>query len=195
MAPNKWMFKWIAAALIAACSLPAAAASDSYKIDPDHTYPSLEFSHMGMSVWRGKFDKSSGRITLDRAAKTGTVDVAIDPASIDFGLKAMHDKAVSDDFFNVAKFPTASYKGTLIFDGDTPKAVDGKITFMGVTKPVKLAINSFKCMEHPMLKKEFCGADAEGEMNWSEYGMKMSEYGKGDMGKVHLRIQVEGLKE
>jgi polyisoprenoid-binding protein YceI len=173
----------------------ALAGAEKYTVDPTHTYPSIEFSHMGISVWRGKFNKTSGSITVDRAAKTGTADIVIDTASIDFGLDAMNEKARSDDFFDVAKYPTATYKGTLKFVGDKPKSVDGHITIMGVTRPVTLAINLFNCIPHPMLKKELCGADAEGEVNWSEYGMKMSKWGQGDAGKVRLRIQVEALKQ
>jgi len=185
--------KLLIAALAFAGSVNAAGVK--YAIDPTHTYPSLEFSHMGISVWRGKFDKTSGSIIIDREAKTGSVDVAIDPASINFGLQAMDDKARSDDFFNVEKFPTATYKGKLQFNGDKPSAVDGEITIMGVKKPVRLTINSFNCIAHPVLKKEICGADAEADLNWSEFGMKMSKYGEGDAGKVHLRIQVEGIKQ
>src|SRR5262249_14953309 len=140
-------------------------------------------------------NKTSGKIVLDRAGKTGTVDVTIDVASINFGLAAMDDKARSDDFFDVAKYPTATYKGTIKFEGDKPAGVEGTITLMGVKKPVNLKVNLFNCMPHPMLKREFCGADAEGEVNWGEYGMKMSQYGKGDAGKVRLRIQVEALKD
>ena len=180
---------------MAGSAFPALAASDNYTIDPMHTYPSLEFSHMGLSVWRGKFNKTSGKVTLDRVAKTGTVEVAIDIASINFGLAAMDEKARSDDFFDVAKFPTASYRGKVSFAGDKPKSVDGQITIRGVTRPAMLSINLFNCMPHSMLKKEVCGADAEGELNWSEYGMKMSQYGQGDAGKVHLRIQVEAIKD
>jgi polyisoprenoid-binding protein YceI len=187
--------KLAAVLLLSGAATFADAAGVKYEIDPTHTFPSLEFSHMGISIWRGKFDKTSGTIILDRAAKTGTVDVTIDPASINFGLAAMDEKARSDDFFNVKKFPTATYKGTIQFDGDKPRAVDGKITIMGVEKPVKLTINSFNCIAHPVLKKDICGADAEGDLNWSEFGMKMSQYGQGDAGKVHLRIQVEGLKQ
>ena len=182
-------------AVIAGAALPAMAASDNYTIDPAHTYPSLEFSHMGLSVWRGKFNKTSGKISIDRAARTGTVEVAIDPASINFGLAAMDEKARSDDFFDVAKFPAASYRGKIRFEGDKPGSVDGEVTIRSVARPVKLTITLFNCMPHPMLKKEVCGADAEGELNWSEYGMKMSQYGKGDAGKVHLRIQVEAIKD
>ena len=187
--------RFVAAILLSGAALPALSAPESFTIDPTHTYPSLEFSHMDMSVWRGKFNKSSGKIMLDRTGKTGTVDVTIDVGSIKFGLAAMDEKARSDDFFNVEKYPTATYKGTIKFTADKPKSVEGTITLMGVTKPVNLSINIFNCMPHPMLKREFCGADAEGEMNWGEYGMKLSQYGQGDAGKVHLRIQVEALKD
>ena len=95
----------------------------------------------------------------------------------------------------VAVAKLAIYKGTIQFAGDKPKTVEGQITIRGVARPATLSINLFNCMPHPMLKKEVCGADAEGELNWSEYGMKMSQYGQGDAGKVHLRIQVEAIKD
>jgi polyisoprenoid-binding protein YceI len=187
--------KCLLAAAIAGAAFPAIAAPDNYTIDPTHTYPNIEFSHMGISVWRGKFNKTSGKISLDRTAKSGTVEVTIDISSINFGLAAMDEKARSDDFFDIARFPTATYKGKLQFAGDKPKSVDGQITIRGITHPATLSINLFNCMPHPMLKKEVCGADAEGELNWSEYGMKMSQYGQGDAGKVRLRIQVEAIKD
>ena len=187
--------EWMLGTLVASAAFRAAAAPESYTVDPQHTYPSIEFSHMSMSIWRGKFNKSSGRIALDRAAGTGKADIVIDTTSINFGLAAMDDKARSDDFFNAEKFPTATYKGALRFTGDKPTAVDGQVTIMGVTRPLSLDIKLFNCLPHPMLKREVCGADAEGELNWSEYGMKMSQYGQGDAGKVRLRIQVEAIKD
>jgi polyisoprenoid-binding protein YceI len=171
------------------------AASGKYTIDPTHTFPSIEFSHMNISVWRGKFDRTAGTVVIDSAARTGTVDIVVDAASINFGLKEMDEKARSEDFFDVAKYPKAIYKGTLKFNGEVPTAVEGSITLLGVTKPLKLTVNSFNCIEHPMLKKEVCGADVEGEVNWSEYGMKWSKYGEGEAGKTKLRIQVEGIKQ
>jgi len=187
--------KCFLAAVIAAAAIPAVAAPENYTIDPTHTYPNIEFYHMGISVWRGKFNKTSGKAVLDRVAKSGAVEVTIDISSINFGLAAMDEKARSDDFFNTGKFPIATYKGNLKFAGDRPSAVEGQITIMGVTRPVTLSINLFKCMPHPMLKREVCGADAEGELNWSEYGMKLSQYGQGEAGRVHLRIQVEVIKD
>jgi polyisoprenoid-binding protein YceI len=178
------------AAAIAGISFCALGA-DIYSVDTDHTYPSLEFSHMGISTWRGKFTKTSGKITLDRAAKTGTADIRVDVTSIDFGHSIMKRFALSEDWLNPEKFPTMTYKGAIVFKGDTPDAVDGQLTLLGVTRPLRLKINSFKCIEHPMFKREVCGADAEGEMNRLEWGMK--EYPEG--AKIHLRIQVEANKE
>ncbi|MBI3561332.1 MAG: polyisoprenoid-binding protein [Gammaproteobacteria bacterium] len=174
-------------------ALPALAIADHYTIDPEHTYPSLEFSHMGLSIWRGKFDKTTGKIVLDRAAKTGSVEIHIDTASIDFGHQKMKEHAISADWLNVAKFPTMVYQGAIKFNGDVPSAVDGQLTLRGVTKPVNLKINSFKCMPHPLFKKEVCGADAEGDLNRADFGMTL--YSEGEAGKIHLRIQVEALKD
>lgn len=183
------------AAVLAGLAGPTFAASGKYTIDPTHTFPSLEFSHMNLSIWRGKFDRTSGTVVIDSAKHTGAVDIVVDAASINFGLKEMDEKARSEDFFDVAKYPKATYKGVLKFAGDVPVSVEGEITLLAVTKPLKLTINSFNCIEHPVLKKEVCGADVEGDLNWSEYGMKWSKYGEGDAGKVKLRIQVEGIKQ
>lgn len=181
------------AALVTMLSLPALATADNYTIDADHTFPSLEFSHMGLSVWRGKFNKTTGKVTFDRAAKAGDVDIKVDVASIDFGHNKMNEHALNGDWLNAAKYPTMTYKGAIKFHGDTPASVDGQLNLRGVTKPVKLTINSFKCMPHPMLKKEVCGADVEGDLNRADFGM--AQYTDNGMGKIHLRIQVEALKD
>jgi len=172
---------------------PAAFAQpQTYNIEPNHTYPSFETDHMGISVWRGKFDKSSGTVTLDRAAKTGSLDITIDTKSIDFGHAKMNEHAKSADFFNVEKFPTATYKASNFkFDGEKPVAVMGELTLLGVTKPVTLTINKFKCIMHPMLKREVCGADATAEFKRTDFGL--STYSPPFQPEVTLRIQVEAV--
>lgn len=169
------------------------AAADQYVIETHHTYPSLEMSHMGISVWRGKFNRSSGKVTLDRKARTGTVDIQVDAASIDFGHDEMNKYAVADEWLNVKRYPAMNYKGTLKFEGDTPSAVDGQLTLRGVTRAVKLKINSFTCIDHPFYKKEVCGADAEGQLDRADFGM--TQYTDNGAGKILLRIQVEAIKE
>lgn len=189
------MLKTLLASLLTLAALPALAEPVKYRIDPDHTYPSIEFSHLGISIWRGKFNETRGQVVLDRAARTGTVEVIVDTASIDFGLEAMNEMARSDKFFDAGRHPTATYTGTVKFVGDKPAAVEGHVTIMGVTRPVDLTINIFNCIPHPLLKREWCGADAEGELNWSQYGMEMSKWGQGEAGRVRLRIQVEALRQ
>ena len=182
--------KHIAAALAAASAVSAFATT--YTIEPNHTYPSFEADHMGISVWRGKFTKTSGTINLDRAAKTGNADITIDANSLDFGHAKMSEHAKSKDMFNVEQFPTITYKGKAIkFEGDTPVAVEGDLTMLGVTKPVTLKINKFKCIQHPMLKREVCGADASAEFKRTDFGLN---YGTPMFApEVKLAIQVEAL--
>jgi len=179
------------ATLLAASATSAIAAT--YNIDPTHTYPSFEADHMGLSVWRGKFDKTSGTVDLDRAAKTGALEVKIDAASIDFGLEAMNKHARDEAMFNVAKFPTITYTSkSFKFEGDQLVAVDGELTMLGVTKPVALKVNKFKCIMHPRYKKEVCGADATAEFKRSDFGLN---YGLPNFSpEVKLAIQIEAIK-
>jgi polyisoprenoid-binding protein YceI len=171
----------------------AAAAPVKYKIDPSHTYPSFEADHKGgLSTWRGKFNKTSGSVVLDREARTGTVDVAIETDSIDFGLDAMNTHARSAAIFDTAQFPLAVYKGNIVFNGDTPAAIDGSLTLHGVTRPVKLTLNAFLCKPDALTKVEVCGADAIGGFDRADFGIT---FGKGFKTDTVLRIQVEAQRE
>lgn len=184
-------FAGLLAGLLLAGSGNATAVT--YTLDPDHTFPSLEFSHMGLSVWRGKFNRTSGTFEYDAAARKGTVNVVVDTNSIDFGLDSMHEYAVKPDWLDVAGHPTMTYTGDLVFQGAKAVAVDGKLTLRGVTRPLRLSINSFSCILHPFFKKDVCGADAEGELNRADFGM--TQFAEGEAGKVRLRIQVEAIRK
>lgn len=173
----------------------AVAAPATYNIDPQHTYPAFEADHMGgLSIWRGKVETTSGKVVLDRAAKTGTVDVTMDMKSINFGMAKMNEHALSPDIFDTAKFPTATFTGKLAgFNGENPTEVQGNLTLHGVTKPVTLKLNSFMCKPNPMSKKETCGADASATINREDFGVS---YGKalGFKMDVKLLISVEAIK-
>lgn len=184
--------KHLVVALLAAGATSAFAA-DTYNIDPSHTYPSFEADHMGLSVWRGKFNKTEGTVTLDRAAKTGELKISIDAASIDFGFDKMNSHAKGADMFNVEKFPNVTYKSTgFKFDGGKLVAVDGELTMLGVTKPVQLTVNKFKCIMHPRLKREACGADATAEFKRTDFGLNYATPAFAP--EVKLAIQVEAIK-
>ncbi|MDE1923814.1 MAG: polyisoprenoid-binding protein [Gammaproteobacteria bacterium] len=185
------LFVFMTAAALTAAS--ALAAPVTYVLDPSHTYPSFAADHMGgLSVWRGKFTKSSGTVVLDRQAKRGTINVTVDVGSIDFGMEKLNEHARSAEMFDVAKYPTATYVGKFTrFKGDSPTQAKGIFTLHGVSKPLTLNIDSFMCKFVPMFKKEVCGADATAEFNRSDFGVS---YGAayGFKQGVKLQIQVEG---
>ncbi len=183
-----------AVAAVSSFGAGAAIAADTYKIDPNHTYPSFEADHMGISVWRGKFNKTEGTVTLDRAAKTGMIDITVDTTSVDFGHEKMNEHAKKEDIFNVAKFPTATFKSkTIKFTGDVPTSAEGDFTLHGVTRPLTMTINKFKCIDHPMLKREVCGADVTAQFKRSDYGVNfgLPRFSP----EVKLLIQVEAVKQ
>jgi polyisoprenoid-binding protein YceI len=172
----------------------ASAEPVTYNIDPQHTFPSFEADHMGgLSVWRGKFNTTAGSVKLDRAAKTGEINVTVDVASINFGMAKLDEEARGAMMFDVAKFPTATYKGKVSkWNGDAPAEVEGTLTLHGVTKPVKLTLNSFLCKANPMTKKETCGADAVAMINRGDFGVN---YGAnfGFKMDVKLLITIEAV--
>ena len=179
------------ATLLAASATSAIAAT--YNIDPTHTYPSFEADHMGLSVWRGKFDKTSGTVTMDRAAKTGALDVTIDAGSIDFGFDKMNTHAKGADMFNVEKFPAVSYESKAFkFDGDKLVGVEGELTLLGVTKPVALKVDKFNCIMHPRYKREVCGANATAEFKRTDFGLNYATPAFAP--EVKLAIQIEAIK-
>ena len=173
----------------------ALAAPATFKIDPNHTYPSFEADHLGgLSLWRGKFRSSSGTVTLDTEGHSGDVDVTVDTSSIDFGLQKLEEEAKGTGMFDVGKYPTATYRGKLVnFKNDAPTEVDGEFTLHGVTKPLKLEIRSFKCQPNPMSKKLTCGADATATFDRSDYGIDIGKPFGFNMA-VKLAIQVEAVK-
>jgi len=189
------MFKRNAIALLLAACLPFAAhAADSYTIDPAHTFPHFSISHLGFSTMQGRFDKSSGKITLDRTAKNGSVDIAIEAASVSTGFAKRDEHLKSPDFFNAAEFPSITYKSSAVkFKGDAPATVEGSLTLLGVTKPVTLTIDAFKCGANPMNKKEECGAAASAQFKRSDFGMKFGLPGVGD--DIKLVFEVEAYKD
>lgn len=178
--------------LVLCAASAAVAAPTRYEVDSKHTYPSFEADHFGgISVWRGKFLKTRGTITLDREAQSGSVDITVDLASVSTGEPDLDTHLKSDEFFDVAKYPSATYKGKITrFKDGAPAEVQGDLTLHGVTRPVTLTIRSFKCMPHPMKKVEFCGADAAATFNRDDFGVAWGKSFGFDMG-IKLAIQVE----
>jgi polyisoprenoid-binding protein YceI len=180
--------------LTATLSATALAAPETYVIDGSHSFPRFEYSHFGYSNQVSRFDKTTGQIVLDRAAKTGSIDVVIDTTSVNTGFPLFNEHLQAEDFFDTRKYPTITYKSNkLNFAGDKLASVDGTLTIKGIAKPVRLEITSFHCMPHPMLKKDACGANAITKIKRSEFNNgKYAPY-VGD--EVTLTIAVEAVKQ
>jgi len=193
--------KTLAALMLTAVPLCAAAAPESYTLDPLHTFPNFMVEHLGLSMIYGRFDKSSGRFTVDRAAKTGSLEVAVQTASVTTGdsdkgsrPRSRDEHLRSADFFNAAEFPQMTYKSTQVtFNGETPASVEGNLTLLGVTRPLTLIVERFKCNPAQANRKERCGGSATGKLKRSEFGMKTGIPSVGD--EITLLLGFEGDKD
>jgi polyisoprenoid-binding protein YceI len=187
------MNRLVLASIAALAAASAFAAPVTYVLDAHHTYPSFEADHMGgLSIWRGKFTDTTGKVVYDKEAKSGSIDITVNMNSIDFGMAKMDEHAKSPEIFDAAKYPTAIYTGKFTkFNGAAPTEAQGTLTMHGMTKPVTLTINSFMCKPNPMTKKEVCGADASASFNRSDFGVSYGDAYGFKMG-VKLQIQVEG---
>ena len=181
-------------ALTASLGIPAFAAPETYVIDGAHSFPSFSYTHLGFSTQQSKFDKTAGKIILDRAAKTGSLDVSIDAKSVNTGSEVFNGHIKGEDYFNVEKFPVITFKSSNFkFDGDKVAAITGDLTIKGVTKPVTLAVASLNCAPHPFTKKEMCGANASTKIKRSEFNAGKNAPAVSD--EVTLNIVVEAIKE
>ncbi|XZG69443.1 YceI family protein [Chitinibacteraceae bacterium HSL-7] len=182
--------KKLLASALALTAAAAFAAPQTYSIDSTHTFPHFAVNHLGFSLQHGVFEKTSGTIVLDAAKKSGSIDIVIDTTSLNTNLAKRDEHLKGEEFFNVEKFPTATFKSQkLKFDGEQLVGAEGELTLLGVTKPVTLAVSDFKCGTHPMAKKPWCGANASATIKRSDYGMTTFVPAVGD--EVKLTIQVE----
>ena len=183
----------LAAALAVTFALPAAA-QETYTVDARHTFPVFEVSHFGMSKQRGMFSKVTGKIMIDRAGKKGSADITIDMAALAVGEPKLGDHLRNEDFFDVAKHPTATFKSSNFkFDGDKLVSVAGDLTLRGITKPVTLTVEAFNCGSHPMNKKAMCGAEATTTIKRTDFGIKYAVPAVSD--DVKLMIPIEAFKD
>lgn len=194
------MRKTLVALVVAAVPLTAGAA-DTYTIDPTHASVLFAVDHLGLSTVHGRFDKFAGKFSIDRAAKKGDVELAIDTTSVNTNdndkgsrQRSRDEHLRSADFFNAAEFPKMTYKSTnVVFSGDNPTTVEGNLTLLGVTKPVALKVDRFKCNPATATAKERCGGDATGKVKRSDFGMTRGIPQVGD--DLILTVSFEGNKD
>ena len=186
---------FFAAAALMVCA-GVQAQSAVYKVDPTHTRASWEARHFGTSTNRGQWDKTDGENTLDKAARTGKVDVVIDMSSINTGIAPFNNHLRGPDFFDVANHPTARFVGDkLKFDGDKIVEVAGNMTIRGKTNPAVLKATLYNCYENPRLKREVCGGDFETTVKRSTFDVNWGIAEKFTSDDIKVTIQVEAIKQ
>jgi|CXWL01.1.fsa_nt_gi polyisoprenoid-binding protein YceI len=183
--------------LLTICLPLAAKAADNYTIDPEHSFPHFSVNHLGFSTLQGRFDKASGKATLDIAGKKGSVELNVEAASVNTGFAKRDTHLRTPDFFNAAEFPLVTFKSTSFkFNGDKPESIEGNLTLLGVTKPVKLTVISFNCGLDPMdplKRREKCGADVSAQIKRTDFGMKFGVPMVGD--DIKLVFEIEAIKD
>ena len=184
------------AAILAFSAIGASAFAEpvTYGLDSSHSFSRFTYNHLGMSTQSSRFNKTEGTVVLDKAAKTGSVDVTIDIKSVDTGSTVFDGHIQGEDFLDSAKFATATFKSTkVVFEGDAPAAIEGNLTLKGVTKPVTLKVTHFVSQPHPMMKKEAVGADAVAMIKRSDFNM--SKYVPYVSDDVTITVSVEALQK
>jgi polyisoprenoid-binding protein YceI len=187
--------------VLALCPLSVLAAPQTYAFDSLHSFPNFSINHLGMTTIHGRFDKMTGKVVFDPAAKTGSLEAKVATTSVTTGdakrtdgVRSRDEHLRSADFFNAAEFPEMVFKSTRFnFNGDNVESIEGNLTLVGVTKPVKFNVSSFKCAPHPFNKKPMCGAYVEGAIKRSDFGMKFGVPAISD--DVKLAISVEAYPE
>lgn len=187
------MKKILSAFSLMAVTASAWAAPETYVIDGKHTFPRFSYSHFGYSTQLSRFDKTTGTVVLDTAAKQGSVNVVIDTTSVNTGLAVFNEHIQKEEFFDTGKFPTATFVSSQFnFEGDALKSIDGVLTIKGISKSISLSVSSFLCMPHPMAKKEACGVNASTKVKRSDFNMGKHVPYVGD--EVTIDIPVEAIK-
>ena len=180
--------------LAAVTAAPALAAPETFAVDSTHTFPRFSYSHLGYSIQMSRFDKVTGTVTLDKAARTAAVDIVIDTKSVNTGSATFNEHIQGEDFLDTAKHPTATFKSTKVnFEGDKPVSIDGNLTLKGITKPVTLTVTSFHAMPHPMMKKDAIGANATTKVKRTDFNMGKNAPSVGD--EVTIDIAFEAVKQ
>lgn len=175
--------------LTLAASTAALAAPTTYIPNADHTFVRFSYDHLGFSTQESRFNKTTGTVTFDPAAKTGAVDLVIDTKSVDTGSELFNGHIQGADFLDTAQYPTATFRSNSVkFDGDKPVSVTGDLTLKGVTKPVTLNITLFKHAPN-MMKKDGIGANATATIKRSDFHMTKYVPMVGD--DVTLTIAIE----
>ena len=172
----------------------AFAAPQTYQIDPNHTFPSFSYTHLGLSTQQLRLDNTTGTVVYDKEAKTAEIDVTLDVTAISTGAAAFDEHITGANLFHTEQFPTATFKSTKVnFEGDTPKTIEGELTIKGISKPVTLEVTHFANLAHPMLQKDAIGANATTTILRSDFDLGLNVPAVSD--EVTITISIEAVAQ
>lgn len=187
--------KFVPMAVALCCSALTANvfAADTYTIDPETSTAFFEVARVGFSSQRGSFKKTSGKVTLDFASSHGSVEFIVDTSSIDMGSPGWTAHLADEALFNVAKFPTMTFKSDkLIFNGSKVVAAEGKFTMLGVTQPLKVHVNHFHCGPNPIDKRQMCSGSITADLKRSAFGL--TKYIPAASDEIAVSVSVDAYK-
>ncbi len=188
------MQRFILMVILVALSDTALSATDTYTIDPRHTFPGFEINHLGFSMQRGRFNQTSGTLVMDPEAGKGSLKIIVEAASINTGLEELENHLRGEDFFDVTRYPKIYYTSdNLNFKNEQLVAVEGRLTLHGITKPVNLTVDHFYCGRNLKTLKTVCGANAFTTLKRSDFGI--DKYTPMLADEVKIVIQVEAIKD
>jgi polyisoprenoid-binding protein YceI len=164
----------IAASLAAVVSLPASAATSNWQIDPAHSSAQFAVRHLAISTVRGAFSKVTGTVALDdQDVSKSIVDVTIDVASVDTRQPDRDNDLRSDKFFDVAHFPSITFKSKKVEQSAPGKLkVTGDLTIHGTTKEVVLDVDGPTAPMKDPWGNQRVAANASTKINRQDYGVK-----------------------
>jgi polyisoprenoid-binding protein YceI len=192
--------KRLLALALAAALAPAAALADAstWNIDPLHTEAGFSVRHLVISTVKGWFGKTAGKVVLDEKDVTrSSVEATIDAASVDTRIQKRDDDLRSPNFFEVARYPTITFRSTRVEKAGDGLKVTGDLTIKGVTRPVTLEVAG----PTPEIKDSWGnvrrGISARTRINRRDFGLTYSaavESGPVVGDEVNVEINAELIK-
>lgn len=176
-------------------AIQQAFAADTYTMDAAHCIPTFEFTHLGITTQSGRFDRARGKVAIDRTRHIGSVRYDVDTASLNMGYGTETPDSAGYQLFQVAKFPSISFRSDDFYFDDSGRiiAAQGRLTLLGVTRPVTVWVSHFNCSVSPLNRKSMCAGNVEATINRSEFGMTSFIPAISD--EVKISVPVEAYKD
>lgn len=178
------------AALVAASAVTAAPSSPTlgsvkggtYKVESYHTQVGFSLSHFGFTNYSGLFSGATGSLQLDPAHPGDSrLEVTIPVQSIMTTVPPLTDELKGDKWFDVSKFPQATFTSTSVKVGaDGAATIAGNLTLHGVTKPIVLHAHLLGAGVNPIDKAYTIGFQASGTIKRSDFGVSLYAPALGD---------------